>query len=88
MVRADAKIEELTKENQKLTKRYHKSVDEKGEKEKTLERTKADCAVKQLKITKLEETLRRKQELEESKIGGRSTEWNSLLVEEKQNQIE
>ena len=88
LVRADAKIEELTKENQKLTKRYHKSVDEKGEKEKTLERTKADCAVKQLKITKLEETLRRKQELEESKIGGRSTEWKSLLVEEKQNQIE
>ena len=86
LTKREQKIEELEAENQKITKRYHTSVDEMGDKEKALQRIKADSAIKQQKIAKLEETLKKKHELEQAQKDN-NLGWKSLQVEEKQTQI-
>jgi len=90
-LKKEAKIDDLTKENQKITNRYHKSVDERDEKEGLLQKLTTDITEKQLKISRLEETLQKKKETEEYENKQKSettSGWKSLQVEEKQVKIE
>ena len=88
LAKKETKIEELNNEVQKMTKRYHKSVDDTNEKKKKAEKLKADNLLKQRKIEKLEEALKKAESINEDKQNDNSHKWQSLALNEKQSRIE